>query len=371
MADRDNRGLTKPKMPTHLGSPRFGLTRRRFIRISAAAAGMALLPPLDYAHAEFNVTDGQGDLRIWRGVALGADAMLQLHHPDPEQADRLIDRCLTEVSRLEGIFSLYREGSALGQFNGDGRVDGPPIELVELLGRAEEFSKLTAGAFDVSVQPLWELYANHFSAPDPDPSGPSRAAITATLGRVGYDALEIDPARLSFAKPNMAVTLNGIAQGYITDRIVDLLRRAGVDRSLVDMGEIRTIGTRPSGGPWIVGLEDPTAPGHVAGRIEIENQAVATSGGYGTQFDREGRFNHLFEPATGKTSWRYLSVSVIAPDATTADALSTGFSLMSQESVRAALAKLGLKAHLVLPDGRGIWLGVEGQDGAAAAKDSH
>lgn len=346
------------------------LTRRRFIRISAAAAGMTLVAFPDRLRAAFIVEDAARQLRVWRGVALGADAMLQLHHPDAEEADRLIDQCLTEVSRLEGIFSLYRDDSALRRLNRDGYLDGPPIELVELLGCAEEFSKLTAGAFDVTVQPLWELYANHFSAPDPDPSGPSRAAITASLGRVGHDALEIDPARLSFAKPDMAVTLNGIAQGYITDRIVDLLRHAGVDRSLVDMGEIRAIGARPSGGPWIVGLEDPSAPGHVAERIEIENQAVATSGGYGTQFDREGRFNHLFDPTTGKTSWRYLSVSVIAPDATTADALSTGFSLMSQESVKAALAKLELKAHLVPSNGRGIWLGVEGQGGAAAAKDS-
>ena len=310
---------------------RHHLTRRRFIRISAAAAGMTLVPFPDRLRAAPIVEDAARHLRIWRGVALGADAMLQLHHPDPEEADRLIDRCLVEVSRLERIFSLYRDDSALRQLNRDGHLDGPPIELVELLGCAEEFSKLTAGAFDVTVQLLWELYANHFSAPDPDPSGPSRAAITATLGRVGYDALEIDPARLSFAKPDMAVTLNGIAQGYITDRVVDLLRHAGVDRSLVDMGETRAIGARPSGDPWIVGLEDPTAPGHVAERIEIENQAVATSGGYGTQFDREGRFNHLFDPATGGTSWRYLSVSVIASNATTADALSTGFSLMSQE----------------------------------------
>jgi len=357
---------------TVLSTPRRRVTRRRFIRISAAAAGMTLLPVLDRLRAAPTVEDAH--LRVWRGVALGADATLQLHHPDPEEADRLIDTCLTEVSRLERIFSLYRDDSALCQLNRDGRIDGPPIELVELLGRAEEFSKLTAGAFDVTVQPLWNLYATHFSAPDPDPSGPSRAAIAASLGRVGHEALEIDPARTSFAKLNMSVTLNGIAQGYITDRVVDLLRRAGIDRSLVDMGETRAIGARPSGGPWIVGLEDPTAPGHVAERIEIENQAVATSGGYGTQFDRERRFNHLFDPATGETSWRYLSVSVIAPDATTADPLSTGFSLMPHDSVRAALATLGLKAHLVMPDGRGVWLGVEEQGSAAAGtarQDSH
>lgn len=340
-------------------SCRANVNRRRFIRISAAAAGMTLLPALDHLRAVPSVEDAGRQLRIWRGVALGADAMLQLHHPDPAEADRLIDTCLTEVSRLEGIFSLYREDSALRRLNRDGRLDAPPIELVELMGRAQQFSRLTAGAFDVTVQPLWDLYASHFSVPDPDPSGPSRAAIAATLARVGHEALEIDSARTSFAKPDMSVTLNGIAQGYITDRVVDLLRRGGIDRSLVDMGETRAIGARPSGGPWVIGLEDPTAPGRVAEQIGIENRAVATSGGYGTQFDRDGRFNHLFDPATGGTSWRYLSVSVIAPDATTADALSTGFSLMPLDSVKSVLSALGLRAHLVMADASGVWLGAE------------
>ena len=116
----------------------------------------------------------------------------------------------------------------------------------------------------------------------------------------------------------------------------------------------------PVGRPMDRRTGGPSAPGHVAEQIEIENQAVATSGGYGTQFDREGRFNHLFDPATGETSWRYLSVSVIASDATTADALSTAFSLMRLDSVKSVVAALGLKAHLVMPDGSGIWLGVPG-----------
>jgi FAD:protein FMN transferase len=337
--------------------PRACLDRRRFIRISAAAAGMALLPPHDHAHAEFDVTGSQRGLRVWRGVALGADAMLQLHHPDPAEADRLIDECLTEVARLERIFSLYRDDSALRRLNRDGRLKDPPIELVELLGRAEGFSKLTAGAFDATVQPLWDLYAAHFAAPSADPAGPSEAAIAAALARVGQEALEIDPAQLSFAKAGMSITLNGIAQGYITDRIVDLLRQAGIDRSLVDMGETRAIGPRPSGEPWIVGLEDPRAPGHVAERIEIANQAVATSGGYGTLFDAAGRFNHIFDPSTGRTSWRYLSVSVIAPAATAADALSTAFSIMPLDRISEIASRLSTKTHIVTPDGKAFFVG--------------
>ena len=332
-------------------SPHATLSRRRFIIISAAAAGLELLPAANHAWAVPVSEDAPRQLRIWRGVALGADAMLQIHHPDPTAADGMIEACLAEVSRLERIFSLYREDSAVRQLNRDGRLYDPPIELVELLGRANDFSRLTGGAFDVTVQPLWQLYAAHFSAPDPDPSGPSKAAIDSALERVGYQALNVDPTRISFARAGMCITLNGIAQGYITDRVVDLLRQHGIDRSLVDMGEIRAIGPRPSGDPWIVGLEDPRAPGHVAEQVGIVSQAIATSGGYGAEFDSAGRFNHIFDPATGATSSRYLSVSVMAPLATTADALSTAFSLMPLDRIKPITGRLGIKGYFVLPDG--------------------
>jgi len=333
------------------GSDPAGLTRRRFIRISAAAAGTALLPAKSGADSVMAVEDARRHLRIWKGVALGAEATLQIHHRYPATADRLIEQSLAEVARLEKIFSLYRDDSALRRLNRDGLLDEPPLELLELLAQAEGFSKLTAGAFDVTVQPLWDLYAAHFSRSDAEPSGPSRPAIDAALKRIGHDRIELDSTRISLAGPGMAVTLNGIAQGYITDRVVGVLRTAGLDCSLVDMGETRAIGTRPSGDPWIVGLEDPLNPGRVAERIEIVNQAVATSGGYGTQFDSEGRFNHIFDPATGQTSWRYLSVSVVAPTATMADALSTAFSLMPLDAARRVIAALDVKAHFVMPDG--------------------
>ena len=327
-----------------------GLSRRRFIRVSAAAAGLALLPLPDRIAAG-QAASPTDHLRIWRGIALGADAMLQIHHPDPAEAERLIECCLAETRRLESIFSLYVEDSAIRRLNRAGRLDAPPLELVELLGHSAETSRLTGGAFDITVQPLWDLYASHFSDTGADPNGPSGDDIQATLRRVGFGELRIDPAEIAFTRPGMAVTLNGIAQGYITDRIVALLRDSGVDRSLVDMGETRAIGGRPDGGPWIVGLEDPRRPGTIAERIAIRNLAVATSGGYGTLFDAAGRFNHIFDPRTGTTSSRYLSVSVVAGSATVADAYSTAFSLMPLEATNRLVESLGMEAHFVLPGG--------------------
>jgi thiamine biosynthesis lipoprotein len=331
-------------------------SRRRFIRVSAAAAGLALLSPWGRGFAAA-AEGARGHLRLWRGVALGADAMLQINHPDAPAADRLIERCLAEVARLERVFSLYQQESAICRMNRDGRLADPPLDFVRLLGESAQFSSLTAGAFDATVQPLWTLYAAHFQRPRADPAGPPKADVERALRRVGYLAVDIDGALVRFSKAGMAVTLNGIAQGFITDRIVELLRGEGIDRSLVDMGETRAIGGRPSGGPWIVGLEDPSHPGRVAERIAIENQAVATSGGYGTPIDPVGRFNHLFDPRTGATSWRYRAVSVVAPTATTADALSTAFSLMPLEETRAVVERLGVRAYFALPDGSRVTQG--------------
>ncbi len=323
--------------------------RRRFIAISAAMPGLALLPmPAGRAAAH---PDTPGTLRTWHGTALGADATMQLHHPDPVAADALIARCLAEVRRLEQVFSLYRPDSALSRLNRAGHLDDPPIELVELLGISRQFSGLTGGAFDVTVQPLWTVYAAHFRTPDADPRGPTPQRIAAALRRVGAAGVQVAASRLGFTTPGMQITLNGIAQGYITDRIVALLRAEGIDRSLVDMGEIRAIGTRPDGHRWTVGLQDPGAPDRIAGEILIANEAVATSGGYGTLLDPAGRFNHIFDPATGGSSTAYRSVSVVAPTATTADALSTGFSLMPLAACQQVADRLGIRAHFVLSDG--------------------
>jgi FAD:protein FMN transferase len=317
-------------------------TRRRFIAISAAAGGLPLLP-MRAAHAA-------PLLRTWSGAALGADASLQIHHPDPAAADRLIAASLAEVTRLENVLSLYRPDSALSRLNRDGVLDDPPFDLVRVLAESRRYGALTGGAFDVTVQPLWDLYAGHFARPGASPDGPPADAVAAAVARVGQEGLQVDPARLRFARPGMGVTLNGIGQGYITDRVVALLRAGGVEHALVDMGEIRAVGGHPMGEPWSVGLEDPGAPGKIAERIPLADRAVATSGGYGTVFDPAARFNHIFEPQNGRTSWRWLSVSVETGTATEADALSTAFTLMPEEATAPVVRALGLVAHFVRPD---------------------
>lgn len=310
------------------------LTRRRVIGITAAAAGLSLVPIGRAARA-------QTALVTWQGHAMGAVASLQLHHPDREAAERLIERAIAEARRLEAIFSLYREDSALATLNRTGILVAPPPELVELMRACQGFSELTSGAFDPTVQPLWMLYFNHFSKPGADRSGPPRAAVEATLAHVGMHKVLVGPDRIAFARRGMGVTLNGIAQGFLTDRVVELLRSEGFDHCLVDLGESRALGKRGDGEPWRIALQGSDGGASVDEILPVIDRAVATSGAYGFRFDPEGRFHHLFDPATGTCAALYRSVTVVTQTATTADALSTAFSLMTSEAIAKALEAVG------------------------------
>lgn len=277
------------------------ISRRRFLLVAAAAAGL----PRAAAAAVRPVE--------WRGVALGAPARLVLHHPDRAAALALLRDCRAEIERLENIFSLYRPGSSLVRLNRDGRLAAPPLDLVRCLGEALRMAALSRGAFDPSVQPLWALYARHFAAPDADPAGPSAADIAAARARVDWRKVGLAPSAITLA-PGMALTLNGIAQGYASDRVAELLRSRGAGTVLVHLGETRGLG-RPADGGWRVGLPD--------GRVmELSGDAaVATSSPDGTRFSPV--CHHLFDPATGRSAVAASEVTVRAPTAALADALST------------------------------------------------
>lgn len=326
------------------------LNRRRMIGISAAAVGLALLPLGSRVQAEEPAV-------TWRGYALGAPATLVVHHQDRNRALGLVESVGAEVRRLERIFSLYKQDSVLTSLNRRQVLASPPVELVRLLQDCGEVWKLSGGAFDPTVQPLWIAYQEHFADPDGDPDGPVPHLLRQSLDKVGFDGILSSPDRIEFLRPGMALTLNGIAQGYITDRIVDLLRDGGIKRCLVDMGETRGVGTRSDGRGWQVGIEDPNAAGGFLDTIQIIDRAVATSSRHGFRFDAEGRFNHLLDPRSGRSSERYESVTVVASQATMADALSTAFSLMEVEAIRSVVNTVRqLDVHLAPVGGAPIIL---------------
>lgn len=280
------------------------IRRRRVLQIGAAALAMAGRPVQ------------AAPVYVWRGTALGAQASIRLSHPDRAHAETLATRCVDEIRRLEAIFSLYDAHSALSRLNRDGRLAEPPFELLTLLSQAEAMRRLSDGAFNVRIQPLWEAYAA-CAADGIAPAGSGRVAEAAGLLDGPIDA---DAGTIRLGKPGMKLSFNGIAQGYITDRIADLLRAEGMSDLLLNLGEIRAHGSRAVGRPWQIGL-----PG---GRtIRLQDRAVATSDPAGTVFAEPGSGHHLFDPRHGLPSSAARPVTIIAPTATLADGLSTALAV--------------------------------------------
>ncbi|MGJ5619813.1 FAD:protein FMN transferase [Sulfitobacter sp. MF3-043] len=276
-------------------------SRRRFLAISAAAIALP----------------GQGRAQpvyTWQGVALGARATLRLAHPD---ARRISARVTAEISRLEDVFSLFRNNSALAQLNSAGVLHAPPFELLECLSLAGAVHEATGGRFDPTVQPLWASFADA-SARGTVPTDTEQSKAHALTGwqhvKSSADAVAL--------QPGMALTLNGIAQGYIADRVAVMLDGEGLTNILIDTGEIRALGGHPDGRPWPVKLS-------AGGEVPLATRALATSAPLGTTFDQAASVGHILDPRTGRPSqakWREISVS--ATSAALADALSTAACLL-------------------------------------------
>lgn len=303
------------------------LTRRRLIEISAAAAVVPLAAGRAPAAAR---------LTRWTGTAMGAQTSIVLVHPDEAEAQRIIETARAEIARLEAIFSLYRDDSVVSRLNREGRVDLPPFDLLSLLSLADGIHGATGGAFDPTIQPLWQLYARHFAEPGAAPGGPDPQVVAAARARTGWKNLAINDATIRFSRPGMAVTLNGIAQGYATDRVAELLRAEGLRNVLVNVGEIRALGRHPDGRPWKAGLAEH-GDGPAEERLDIAETALATTAPRGTVLDAAGRVPHLIDPATGRPGGVWRRISVLGPSAAMADGLSTAFAVMPQAAIREGL----------------------------------
>jgi FAD:protein FMN transferase len=279
----------------------------------------------------------------WSGQALGAHASIELVGLDEEQARPLFRSVEQELERLEAIFSLYRPQSALSRLNRDGILHAPPPELLEVMTLSAAMHRQTFGLFDPTVQPLFALYAGHYA--DGRSSPPPAQAVEATLARVGLDKVVIGVDAIRFEIEGMAVTLNGIAQGYITDRIADLLREAGLDNLLVDMGEIRAMGPAPGGAGWRIGLRAGPLDDSVSQQLILTEGAVATSMMLGTTFYAGTDKGHILHPRRGLVSDFNPRATVVTATAAQADALSTAAILMDADQL-ASLAAPGIQLYL-------------------------
>jgi thiamine biosynthesis lipoprotein len=272
------------------------MNRRRFLTLTAA-----LLAPLPVQAATVTTWEGQG---------LGAALTLHLVGADPHHARTTFARVAAEIERIESLASLYRD-SALTRLNRDGHLAWPSPDLLDLLTLAGQVHTATAGAFDPTVQPLWLALAQ---------------GATADPALVGWDRVRLSSKEIRLDR-GQAMTLNGIAQGWAADRIASLLRAQGFSEALVDMGEIAALGSQTG---WPVQIAGPD--GAKLASTRLTDRALATSSPRGTLVNGQP---HILGPQGQPPLWQTVSVS--APLAAIADALSTAFCLMDRPAIDAAL----------------------------------
>jgi len=287
------------------------MNRRRFLTISAAFAGAPVLGAVKASAATF------------RAQALGARVTIRLAGPKQSRASELFKTLAQELRRLENIFSLYRPESELSHLNRTGLLKAPSPELREVLGLSQAVHDATGGAFDPTIQPVWALIA----ASD---GPPAKAALAKAWALTGFHRVVHTDTEVRLASPEAALTLNGIAQGYITDQLSAFLHRAGFHNVLIDAGEIRANGSGMTGSAWKIGISDNN--GQIARRLTLHDRALATSSPEGA-VQLPGGVAHILDTRqkTGANNWNTVSVS--AENAALADALSTAFTAMTRPEI--------------------------------------
>jgi thiamine biosynthesis lipoprotein len=328
------------------------LTRRRAIRIIAAAAGLPLII------AAVRATAPPAQMFHWQGKVLDDLAELTLWHADAALCRRTILKVRTEIARYERIFSLYQPESEISRLNAAGSLSRPAPELRALIEESQRFGVMSAGAFDISVQPLWQLYEGHFWSHAHVVRDIVARARDVARELVDFRRIETGARRIAFAREGMGITLNSVAQGFITDAVADMLRNEGFETAVVDLGEFRTLGRHPDGHPWRIGIRDALAGSEVDRVIELDDTALAVSGGYGTTFEPTGHFNHIFDPQTGASANKLADAAVIGPRATVATALAVAICVVGVVRAHARMeACPGTRANVTRSDGTSVTIG--------------
>jgi thiamine biosynthesis lipoprotein len=288
----------------------------------------------------------------FRGAAMATTIAVTL--PAGPAAAEHAAAVLAVFREVEARMSEWKDTSPLAAVNRAAGVRpvAVPEDLRQVLHRARRIGEATDGAFDVTWAALWGLW--DFKAAEPRLPPPGEVARRAAL--VDFRQLEIDDAAGTVFLPRagMMLGLGGIAKGHALDRAAAVLAARGVDDYLIAAGgQVMARGDR-GGRPWRVGIRDPRGgPEDVFARVEVRDASLSTSGDYESFFVVDGvRYHHILDPRTGMPARGLRSATVVAADATLADALSTALIALGAERGLAVAERLGVEAVLVDEEGR-------------------
>ena len=319
------------------------LARRQWLRL-ALGLGAGLL--------DGRAAAGKPSALQWRERALlgfGTTLWLRAAHADIQRVETGLNAAVQAIRHVERQMSLFDENSALCQLNRDGRLRGADPDLMRVLRLARQVAAGSGGTFDVTMQPLWLAW---------DLAQRSGALATADALRfarsqVDWRALTLDGADVSL-RPGMAVSLNGIAQGYAADLARTRLLAHGIEHALLDTGEWSAWGRGPESAPWRIGLPEADAPRQLPADLQLvsDGRAVATSSDSHSVFSADRRHHHIIDPRTGYSPTAWSSVTVLAQSCALADALTKVMFMTSLPDAMASAQRWGVDVLLVSKTGR-------------------
>jgi thiamine biosynthesis lipoprotein len=281
----------------------------------------------------------QVELDSGHRLVMGTFARAVVIASDSDEAGKCIESAFTQINKVDGLMSDYKSDSEISSVNRDGFEKAVQLSqsTYEVLQRSIEFSKLTDGAFDITVGPLVEL----FRRAKRKQVLPNQDEITDAKSKVGFEKLKLDGQNrtVQFTVEGMQLDVGGIAKGYAVDKAAETMQAHGAIGGMVDLGgDIRCFGAPFKGRDhWVIGLQNPDVGEDSAGRevllkLKIANGAIATSGDYQQFIIIEGkRRSHIIDRKTGTSTEGLSSVTIIADNATNADALATAVSVMGHE----------------------------------------
>ena len=260
------------------------------------------------------------------------------------------------LDRINGLMSTYDPTSEISRFNDQTGSDWFAItgETAEVIALSLEISRLTDGAFDITVGPLVELWG--FGARPRGAQIPSDEEVRASLAAVGYQHLELrrEPAAIRKRVPQLRIDLSAVAKGYAVDALAGILKQQGIENYLVEIGgELQVAGERGVGAPWRIAIEKPLDDvREVETIIPLTGLALATSGNYRNFYLENGqRYAHSLDPVSGRPALHKLaSVTVLDKRCARADALATALMVMGEERGRRLCEQLRIAAYFLIHD---------------------
>jgi thiamine biosynthesis lipoprotein len=303
------------------------LDRRDFLRLSGILGIGMVACPISAPLAEAVRFDNQLYKVSKSVIGMGTFISITVLDPSKDHAEEAIAQAFQEIERLSKLLSRYDNDTPLSQLNRSQALDDAPAELLLVIRKSLHYHQISNGFFDITVKPVLDAFAQSFT--DQGDVLPPKETITKLLEVVDSRLISLDGSSIAFKKDGMGITLDGIAKGFIVDKAIQKLREHNIHHALLNAGgDIRTIGDKGNNRPWKIAIEDPSKKRAYPDIVAITNGSIATSGNYEVFFDREKVIHHIVNPKTGLSPLIYTSVSVTAPTAMEADALSTTLFLL-------------------------------------------